>query len=107
MQLLFYGNGQATITVTATSPTGTEKSMDFVITVNNPQTIDCSSLQATGQITNVLCNGDNTGKILVTASGGTAPYSYKWSNTRTDNGLYHVPAGFYTVVIVDSNKCAI
>lgn len=53
------------------------------------------------------CNG-NDGSISITASGGTAPYSYDWSiipdpgNTANPSGL---PAGSYDVTVTDANGC--
>ncbi|WP_255038018.1 SprB repeat-containing protein, partial [Lacihabitans soyangensis] len=48
--------------------------------------------------TNVLCNGASTGSATVTASNGTAPYSYSWApsggKVATASGL---AAGTYTV----------
>jgi len=57
-------------------------------------------------ITNISCNGGSDGTITTTPSGGTAPYSYAWSNgingTPTITGLI---AGVYTVTITDANGC--
>ena len=54
----------------------------------------------------VTCNSGNDGVIQVSASQGTAPYSYSWDNsssvTNTANDLY---AGTHTVTITDANSC--
>ena len=64
------------------------------------------NLTTNATVTNVLCNGQATGTATVTPSGGTAPYSYAWSNlpgnTQTVNNL---PAGTYTVTVTDANGC--
>lgn len=56
--------------------------------------------------TNVNCNGGNNGSATVTPSGGTAPYTYQWSNnagtTATANGLI---ARIYTVTVTDAKNC--
>ncbi|MBO7124300.1 MAG: hypothetical protein J6V74_00460, partial [Bacteroidales bacterium] len=39
------------------------------------------------------------------ASGGVEPYSYRWSTGRTDNGIYHMSGGMYSLVVEDSVGC--
>lgn len=55
----------------------------------------------------VLCNGDNTGSILVTAEGGTMPYSYEWSTGDTISELINLPAGDYSLTVTDANDCTL
>ncbi|MCR9064184.1 MAG: Ig-like domain-containing protein, partial [Cytophagales bacterium] len=45
--------------------------------------------QVTASITgtNLLCNGDQTGKATLTAGGGTGTLTYKWSNNATTKDL--------------------
>jgi hypothetical protein len=54
---------------------------------------------------NVLCNGDNSGSILITAQGGRTPYTYQWSNGRTTAEVVNLTAGIYTVTVTDANGC--
>jgi gliding motility-associated-like protein len=53
--------------------------------------------------TNATC-GNSTGSATVTASGGTGPYTYNWSNGATGSVVTNLPAGTYTVIISD-NSC--
>ncbi|HMQ48346.1 MAG TPA: SdrD B-like domain-containing protein [Saprospiraceae bacterium] len=53
----------------------------------------------------VLCFGDNTGSILAIPSGGTAPYSYLWSNGATGNEILDLTVGTYSVTVTDQNGC--
>lgn len=53
----------------------------------------------------VLCNGDTTGSISITVTGGTAPYTYDWGNGITDEDPTGLTAGTYTVMVTDSNGC--
>ncbi|MEE9437445.1 MAG: SprB repeat-containing protein [Saprospiraceae bacterium] len=50
----------------------------------------------------------NTTSIILTEdmiSGGTAPYTYLWSNGNTTNALQDQYPGTYTVTITDANMC--
>ncbi len=61
----------------------------------------------TYESTDVTCNGDRDGNILIEAIGGTYPYEYfinglSNSNSNYFNGLF---AGYYDVSVVDFNGC--
>lgn len=56
----------------------------------------------------VTCNSGNDGMIEVSASLGTAPYSYAWSNsTSTASIADDLYAGNHSVTITDANNCSI
>ncbi len=56
--------------------------------------------------TNVNCFGQTTGSATVTASGGTAPYTYAWSPSGGSNATAtNLAAGSYTLTITDANLC--
>jgi hypothetical protein len=53
--------------------------------------------------TNVVCNGGSTGSATVTASGGTAPYTYLWTpGGQTNANATGLTAGTYTVTVTDA-----
>ncbi|NJB86986.1 hypothetical protein GGR26_002763 [Lewinella marina] len=55
---------------------------------------------------NVSCAGGANGKAMVsTVSGGTAPYTYLWSNGATTSTVTGLSAGTYTVTTTDANGC--
>lgn len=56
-------------------------------------------------VTHVGCFGANTGAIDLSASGGTAPYNYLWSNGQTDEDLTDLAPGMYFVTVTDQLGC--
>lgn len=61
------------------------------------------SLQIAAQ--NPVCNGDQNGSIDLTVEGGSAPYTYEWSNGETGQDLDGLSAGTYTVTVTDEAGC--
>ncbi|MHB1105539.1 MAG: T9SS type A sorting domain-containing protein [Lutibacter sp.] len=96
-----------TYRVTITDDWGTNVLVDYngnVITIevdiNEPEV-----LTASANVINNICFAGNTGSIIVTAIGGTAPYSYLWSNGGTEDQIGDLTAGIYSVLITDANGC--
>jgi hypothetical protein len=58
-------------------------------------------------LNNVSCNNGNDGRINLTVSGGTTPYSYKWSSNQNTRDISNLIAGGYSVIVTDSNGCII
>ncbi|MEB2778766.1 gliding motility-associated C-terminal domain-containing protein [Algoriphagus sp. C2-6-M1] len=53
------------------------------------------------------CTGAGNGEISVNIQGGSAPYSYKWSNGETTSTLSNLSAGNYTLTVTDASGCAV
>lgn len=58
------------------------------------------------QTNTINCNGGTT-NVILTANGGTTPYTYAWSNNATTKDLNNVVAGSYTVTVTDATNCAV
>lgn len=67
---------------------------------------ECSqtTVSLSGQKTNA-CNNYNVGKIILTASGGTQPYKYKWSNGAQTKDIMNLSGGTYCVTVIDASGC--
>ena len=59
-------------------------------------------LSLSGQAFNLICYNDNSGMIVLTTSGGTAPYSYLWSDGSTLENRVGLAAGTYAVTVTDA-----
>lgn len=78
----------------------------LMATINQPD-----SLQLTmGAVTNVTCRSGSDGAIgQVTVLGGTAAYSYLWSDAgaSTTDSLDNLSAGLYILTVTDANGCTV
>lgn len=90
--------GQYSLTIT--DKNGCKKSQTTV--VNEPTLID-----ATITKTDLHCNGGNDGSASVSVTGGTAPYSYSWSNGATSSTITNLKSGKYSVIVTDFNGCIV
>ena len=55
-----------------------------------------------GTTTNSVCSGGSNGSITAIAAGGTAPFTYLWSNNATTPTITSLTAGSYSVTVTDS-----
>ncbi|QJW90214.1 hypothetical protein HNV11_12930 [Spirosoma taeanense] len=101
--------GTSTIQWTVTDQSGNQSQCSGTVVIN-------ASLSATLPSVNPIGAGAEPNTIYVgygpqslaykpTVSGGTAPYSYKWSNGSTGSSLVVTVAGDYSVTITDARGC--
>ena len=93
------GLAAGTYTVTATDANGCDDTETITITEPTPL------VAAIALGSNVLCNGNNDGSATASATGGTAPYTFAWSNGATTANATGLAAGTYTVTVTDANLC--
>ena len=55
--------------------------------------------------TNATYYGATNGTASISASGGTTPYTYLWSNLTTTTNVSGLAAGFYSVTVTDAKGC--
>ena len=90
-----------TYTVTVTDANGCTAQLNHTITQ------PAGALNVNSSVTNILCFGGSNGSINITATAGTPPYSYQWSNGSTNEDLSNLSAGDYTVTVTDNNGCSL
>ncbi|MEI8194174.1 MAG: SprB repeat-containing protein, partial [Flavobacteriia bacterium] len=56
--------------------------------------------------TDVTCFGGFNGSISLSATGGTFPYTFNWSNNTNNQNATNLPAGNFTVIVTDVNGCS-
>jgi hypothetical protein len=68
-----------------------------------------SDMSIQGTKVNVSCNGYSDGSINLNAFGGSAPYSYEWSDATIDTifgkDRSELGEGIYSVTVTDNNTC--
>ena len=91
--------GAGTYQVTVTDAAGCSSTTSISITAPRPIYIRPM------ETVNISCNGD-AGQITISASYGTAPYTYEWSNGETGTTASFTTVGYKTVTVTDANGCA-
>jgi len=66
-----------------------------------------TALTLSGSVTNVDCKGNSTGSVILTAGGGTSPYTYKngTGSYQASATFSTLAAGSYTFTVLDANGC--
>ncbi|WP_264535897.1 T9SS type A sorting domain-containing protein [Flavobacterium sp. N1736] len=65
------------------------------------------TISAKTQAASIACNGDKTGVITATATGGLQPYKYSIDGITFQSAktFYNLKAGSYNVTVKDANGC--
>ncbi len=105
-----WSNGDTTATITNLSP-GTY-SVAILDANNCPaqlsvQITSPAVLLANVSVTHETGLGLNDGTASSQPTGGTAPYSYLWSNSATTATITGLAPGTYTLTLTDNNGCTV
>lgn len=92
--------GPGTYRLTITDANGCTGQAAYVVTENN-------TVKITFTVTPAGCFNEATGAIDITASGGTAPYTFSWQNGATTEDLSGLVGGIYRVTVTDNAGCAL
>lgn len=78
---------------------------DRSVTITQPAAALSSAISAQ---TNISCHGNSTGSTTVSASGGTAPYTYSWNTSPVQAGptATGLGAGTWQCTITDVRGCS-
>jgi SprB-like repeat protein/type IX secretion system substrate protein len=87
-----------TYSVIITDQNGCTSTCSTTIEAPTLLTINCNP-------TDIICGASATGAIDIIVEGGTAPYTYQWSNGATTQNLTDLEAGIYNVIVTDANGC--
>lgn len=98
---------------TTASSLTTSTARTYIVTVtdkNGCTNTDDVKVSALGSLTvnsgdDVSICGNTSTTLSTSATGGTSPYTYKWSNTATTQTTNVSTAGVYTVTVTDSKGC--
>lgn len=58
-------------------------------------------------VTSPVCENDTNGSISLSASGGKAPYVFKWQDGSSNDNLSGLAAGTYSVTVSDNAGCSV
>ncbi|MEW5675442.1 gliding motility-associated C-terminal domain-containing protein [Flavobacterium enshiense] len=96
-----YPGGPYTVTFTVT-----DSSVPTPMTHTVTQIISSTPITIAGVPHSASCSTGNNGSIDgVSASGGTPPYSYSWSNGANTPNITGLAPGNYTVTVTDAVGC--
>jgi uncharacterized repeat protein (TIGR01451 family) len=109
----WYADNLNTPALTSTSISSTATKTYFLVASNGGVCFDTTQLTvnvnplptANCSGTDVTSTGGNDGTANVTVTGGTAAFSYLWSNGATTVALNNLSIGTYTVTVTDANGC--
>ncbi len=93
-----FGLSAGAYTVTVEDNVGCISTAEILIEQPDPLLLESTTQQPS-------CAGDMDGSVEMTATGGTSPYSYVWSNGETGALIEGLAEGNYQVTVTDGHGC--
>ncbi|MCB9235203.1 MAG: HYR domain-containing protein [Bacteroidia bacterium] len=94
--------GSTQVICLGTDLAGNSDSCLFTITVIPPPLLINATAPTFACGYQISCNGQSDGRASVSISGGCSPYTINWSNGSLTDSISAIPAGTYTVTVIDS-----
>ncbi|HLP52095.1 MAG TPA: T9SS type A sorting domain-containing protein [Chitinophagales bacterium] len=94
------GLSAGTYTVTVTDANGCTATQSATVT-------EPAVLGVTLTVTDASAFGASDGSISTAVTGGTANYTYAWSNSTTNADVSNLTAGNYCLTVTDNNSCTV
>jgi len=91
--------GSYTVTVTDTKGCTALATASILVDTSRAVRVAIDSISGSS------CTTATDGAIYVTASRGTSPYTYSWSNSTSGQNLINAASGSYTVTVTDTKGC--
>ena len=98
---VFTGLSSGTYMVTISEQANPMCSSVCTAVISDPAILTCT----TTLINHVTCNAFGDGSAMVNVMGGTAPFTYLWSNGETTATATQFDGGTQTVIVTDANGC--
>jgi len=79
-----------------------------IVHMNIPvNVLNCNDFEVELSKKDITCKDTSDGMITALTAGGTAPFSYSWSNGGISQSIDNLSSGNYTVTVNDSNGCSV
>lgn len=87
--------------VTLTDPEGCQIRREFTIVEPAPLILESQVIDA------LDCENPQSGSIMLGVSGGTPPFTFRWSSGAIEQNIDHLSAGQYAVEVEDAAGCTV
>lgn len=80
---------------------------DYTLLISNPILLQTACFSLSSSVTPVNCPGGSSGGVLLSAVGGTGPFSYSLANLTNSTGIFsNLSVGSYTATATNAGVCS-